>query len=89
MGEKINREIETLKEIAEYIRMIDPAVDFSIDYEDNSLIANFYTFGFDFTMLSGIQAIAKKHGVEIGFNVEPYSQKTIRLTLILSEVSEE
>jgi hypothetical protein len=90
MSEKIIREIETLREIAEYIKTIDPAVVYAIENnEDNDLIVNFYTFGFDWTMLSGIQSIAKKHHVNVGFNVEPYSQKTVKLTLVISEVSEQ
>jgi hypothetical protein len=87
MSEKIIREIETLREIAEYIKTIDPAVVYAIeDNEDNALVVDFYVFGFDFTMLSGIQSIAKKHHVNVGFNVEPYSAKAVKLILIISEV---
>jgi hypothetical protein len=86
----IKEKIETLQKIVEYIRTIDPAVVYGIENtEDNDLVVNFYVFGFDWTMLSGIQNIAKNNNLKVGFNVEPYSQKAVKLTLVLSEVVEE
>jgi hypothetical protein len=90
MSEKINREIEVLREIAEYIKAIDNSVTYSIeDNEDNDLVVDFYVFAFDWVMLSGINEIAKKHNMKVGFSVEPYSQKTVKLVLVISEVSEQ
>lgn len=77
--------VETMKEIAEYLKMFDPASIYEIEStEDDDLVVNFYTDGFDWVKLSGLQDIAKKNNMKVGFNVEPYSQKAIRLTIILS-----
>ena len=82
---QIEKMVETMKDIWEYIKMIDPAVVYEIeDYEDGALVVNFYTFGFDGFMLSKIKDIAGKNSFKADFCVTSYSQKAIRLTIILS-----
>ncbi|MCI4408959.1 MAG: hypothetical protein JHC26_07685, partial [Thermofilum sp.] len=46
--------VETMKEIAEYLKMFDPASIYEIEStEDDDLVVNFYTDGFDWVKLSG------------------------------------
>jgi hypothetical protein len=88
--EKIEKAIGIVKEIADFLKTFDRAIVYEHEgIEDNDLIVNFYIFGFDWTMLSGIQSIASKNNMKVSFNVEPHSGKTLKLTLVLSEVSVE
>jgi len=81
---EIKRRLEIVKKIADYIKMIDPAVTYEIEDTEEELVVDFYTFGFDGFMLSKIQSIARENGFKADFCVESYSQKAIRLTIILS-----
>lgn len=88
--EKIEKAISVVKEIADFLKTFDSAIVPEYEgTEDNDIIVNFYIFGFDWTMLSGINEIAKKHNMRVSFNVEPYSNKTLKLVLVINEVSEE
>ena len=88
MSAWVENVVRVLEQIASYLKTIDYACVYEIEEaEDGVLTANFYVSGFDGFMLSEVQRIASQHNAKVGFNVEPYSSKTLKLTLVIEVTS--
>jgi len=86
----IDKKMEVFKEIAEYLNKIAVGALPSIEENGNDkLVANFYIFGFNSAMFSVINEIAKKYNMKVSFDVEPSTNVTVRLILVINEVSKE
>jgi hypothetical protein len=88
MSARAENMVRVFERIASYLKTIDPAVVYGIESTDDDMVVNFYVSGFDSFMLSEVQRIASQHSAKVSFSVEPYSQKAVKLTLVLSEVTE-
>ena len=85
----VDKKMEAFREIAEYLNKISVGALPSIEERENDrLVANFYIFGFTSDMLNNIQRIAREHGCEVSFDVEPSTNVTVRLILVISEGGE-
>jgi hypothetical protein len=88
MSARVEDMVRVLEQIASYLKTIDHACVYGIEEtEDNVLTANFFVSGFDGFMLSEVQRIASQHNARVGFSVEPYSSKTLKLILVIEVAS--
>jgi hypothetical protein len=89
MSVRAENMVRVFERIASYLKTIDPACVYGVEEtEDSVLTAVFYVAGFDGFMLSEVQRIASQHSAKVGFNVEPYSSKALKLTLVIEVVEE-